>query len=198
MNKEDAGQWHMIRTAPQREFHVNDLLSDFGLTVYAPFERVPRAVNKYTKAKRERRRFVTRPVLRGYVFVALPEGDDRAYRRFLFTLYRLKLIRGLVGMEKRARALFSDNIETLRQIYGPGYDRHKDKDRCDDPSPLGLMQTGKEFAIGDVVGLYDGPLSEIDLIVTEIQDAQATMLMTIFGQEREVHAPVADLVKKAV
>lgn len=185
--------WHIIRTAPQMEFYVNDLLSDNGFAVYTPFEKLPRNANGYTKKSGRRRRYVTKPLLRGYVFVEIPKHDTQAYFALIRVLYDLNLIRGLFGPSgSRSYTVFGKQMETLRDVYKRGYDRHKDGDRVEATGPDGMMLNGT-FEVGDVVRYIDGGLSEIEVPVVTIEDSQAKFLMIIFGHERLVTAPISEL-----
>lgn len=54
------------------------------------------------------------------------------------------------------------------------------------PTEQRFMASGKEFAAGDVVAIVDGPFRDRVVLVQEIRGPMARILMSLFGDEREL------------
>lgn len=179
---ETLGQlhWFLVRVPSTKEIAAERILTDHGLTAFAPVETRFRRKNGVVKGKEERKF----PLVPGYLLV----GFAPAARMDLYPwaeLFRFRLVTHVIGHQGCPIVLPFGQVRRLIVSHSAG--------DFVAPAEQRFMQTGREFRRGDRVevldGLYEGHVSE----VTEIKGQTARMLLTIFGCEREVEVPLGNL-----
>ena len=159
--------WYAYRTAPRREFAVEEILRRHGLDVLCPVE---------TKWKRQGRKKIPTdyPMLPRYLFAA--GADPWAVCRALVN----RGIVGVVSIDGRPAAIPEASIHRLARMSG-GVARSSQ------------AKVHKAFVVGDtaeiVIGPYRGHLVEIK----NIKGRAATILLKMFGSEMPVEIGVDQL-----
>lgn len=169
--------WYALTTPPQKEFVAQTILERQGLRTFIPVRREWRRRNKYTK-KKELRAF---PIGSRYVFVGFEPG-----RNLWFDLFQLsrpgsaRIITGVIGMGMEPRQLRTDHVVDLMRRLGGGLNA---------PDVQRYMLSNKEFHIGELVEIVDGPFSGMVVPVTEVRGTQAKVLLELFGGNQETLLP---------
>jgi transcription antitermination factor NusG len=100
--------WKAIYVASRAELKVNERLQSYGFTSYVPCQKV-------MKQWSDRKKLITQPMLRGYVFIQNPDQN------------RLQILetQGVVAFVRNLGAdaiITSQEIETLKLIEKLGYE----------------------------------------------------------------------------
>lgn len=173
--------WYALRVPPQKEFVAQTILARYGVETYVPVRKEWRRRNKYTKTKELR----SYPEAPRYVFAGFRPGF-----RLWFDLFNLPAINGVVGTEtaqKPMRVPFEGKrgLGTMMKTYPNGIVA---------PNEQRFMQTHKEYAVGDMVEIFDGPFSGLTVPVVDIRGANAVIKAMLFGSEHEVTIPLENLI----
>lgn len=170
----EPGAWYALRIAPQAEFVTAHLLRRRGVVAWAP------CLTKWVQADRHRRlvkQAVRRPLLVGYAFVKL---DGPALWERVFSL---AAVLGVVSLSGRPWPIRACDIARVR--HASSRLRAREAQRG--------MPTNRAFEAGDEVEVLEGPFDGFTVRVAAIEDGQARALLKLFGVEREVLIPVAQL-----
>jgi transcription antitermination factor NusG len=120
--------WKAIYVASRAELKVNERLQSFGFTSYVPCQKV-------MKQWSDRKKLITQPLLRGYVFIQNP---DQNRIQILQTQGVVSFVRNL-----GADAIVThQEIETLRIIEKLGYETSI----CDEVHSIGQVVKIKQGA----------------------------------------------------
>ncbi len=113
-------KWYVLYTKPKTEMRSADLISSLGIEVYCP-------VFKTVRQWSDRKKKVTEPLFKSYIFVFIEEEDrERVFEvpgvvRYLFWLGRPAIVR---NVEIAAiRQFLSEDLDTTKPL---GYEYNQD------------------------------------------------------------------------
>lgn len=157
--------WFALRTAPQREFAVEQILSRYGLTAFVPTETKWRKVPGTVRRKKP----VTYAMLPRYLFVAC----DCPYADILYRPW-CRNVSGVVSFDGRPAVIRPDAIERLARMSGAAI-------------PTSVTPVHKSFSPGEVarykpVGDEFGYLVPVE----SMQGRIAKVWLNILGARRLV------------
>ena len=170
-----AHYWYALKVPPQKEFAAREILRKRGLTTFIPVEKKWRRRNKYTKEKV----LIQYPIFPRYVFTGFPKAAAN-----WFDVFKIHLIQGVVGINGEPRKL--DEAGMARMLF-------KFEDGLARPKEEKWMPTNHEFKVGDVVEVMDGPFEGQKVPVVDIVGSDAKIMISLFGGERVISAPLAIL-----
>lgn len=178
--------WYALRVASQKEFVTQDLLKERGLMTYVPVRKEWRHRNKFDKAKRQKQ-LVSFPEAVGYVFVGFtPNQLWRDQVPYWLKLFDISTVVGVVGFENRPMLIDRMKLVAWSRIHPNGLQR---------PNKEAYMRTHREFEEGDIVRVCAGPFVDHEVPVVSIDEGKSTVLIELFGTEREVVVETFDLEK---
>lgn len=157
--------WYCLRTAPQRELVLADLLKAFGLRTFCPTETRWRRTARHKKAPR------AYAMLPRYLFVS---GDDPWS---ILRAHRHRGVQGVVGISGRPAPIPERAIERLARISGAQI-------------PSRSTPIRRSFAVGDKVEILAGPLSAQIVEVARIKGRAAEVIIPMLGSERLAEIPL--------
>ena len=180
--------WFVLCVAPQRELAVEKILGGEGFATFVPTRREFRFANhiaRMKKCKTEK----TYPLMPRYIFVGMSDRTPGWERIFCFTgalnYRRERIISSVIFMNGKPYQIPHDPIHDLMDRFNHGHFNCPEREK--------YMQTYREFKVGDEVltedGLFEGRVKEIDGNI-------ATMLVNIFGGNREIMVALDKLVAK--
>jgi len=161
--------WYALRTAPQREFAVEEILKRRGMRAFTPTEV------KWKRVGRQRKVPHNYPMLPRYVFASGADPWDviRAYRE-------RGLVQGVVGFDGRPAMISEDAIQRLARMSGGSV-------------PTRSSRVHKAFVAGDKVEIMRGPLQHWIVPIDSINGCAARIIIPMLGTERPVEIPLEDL-----
>lgn len=159
----ESRAWFVARVRPRRELDAIRDLGRCGVFAWTPMRGVWRRANRFCL----RKRLVRFPAAPGYVVVGL----DPAWLRWVAVL-GCEEVAGLVGGDQ-PRRLSTAAVTAIAAMSD------------DAPAVERFMASRYEFRVGKLVEVRDGPLSGLVGIVTGLDGAEARLLVTMFGAERE-------------
>lgn len=163
--------WFALRTAPQREFAVEQILSRYGLTAFVPTETKWRKVPGTVRRKKP----VTYAMLPRYLFVAC----DCPYADILYQPW-CRNVSGVVSVDGRPAVIRPDAIERLALRSGAAI-------------PTRSTAVHRSFNAGDKVEIVEGPFKGWCVELTEIKGDVGRVLLKMFGTERTVEVSLSQL-----
>lgn len=164
----DRLHWYALRTPAQKEFIAQELLTQAGFVTYCPTDKRWRKRNRYTKQKE----LISYAMIPRTVFVGFEPGIPA-----WFNLFSLPCITSVVGVNGTPMRLDNNGMANLITKWANGIQRPKEERH---------METGKEFRVGDVVRIVDGPFDGMTVPVTEIRGSEARIFLSLFGTDHEV------------
>lgn len=169
-------QWFILRTAPMKEMVSTVLLERMGCAVLYPRELEYRQLNRYKRAKFK----VLKPLAVGYLFVGF--ASDPNWHR-VTSLPSLSGVVGVMGKPLRIRFdhithFLNANVDTIA------------------PPEQKFMRTGREFGLGDIVEILDGPMRGEHVRVKTIKGRFAKALLSFgLGGEASATIPLDNLAR---
>lgn len=154
-----SSSWYAIRTAPQREFSVEQILRIRGVTTFVPTE------TKWRRNGRKRRAPVQRPMLPRYVLMRFPDP---------WAVVHAMQDRGVCGLVCFAGVpakIPEQAVAWLAQRSGAAV-------------PTRNVSVHRAFTPGDRVEIVSGPFQGWCVELTEIKGEVGKVLLTMFGTER--------------
>ncbi len=162
--------WYALMTIPQKELASQMVLERRGYRCFLPTEI------KYRRSRREKkRRAVTYPMMRGYIFVAF-DGDIP-----WMDLARLNIIRGVVGFDGRPAPIDDDAMRRLEKMSGASIPHRSS------------VNTHKALRPGDMAEIVSGQFYGTIVQVTGIKGEKARIMLSLFGGERELEISASAL-----
>lgn len=170
--------WFLVCVPSGKEFTVERILDDNGVTVFVPVETRFRRRNRYAQRKTE----LKFPLVPGYVLVGFPPSSmDWA------SVFRFRIIAGVVGREGRPARIPRPEVTRLLTRHASG--------EFIAPKAQQWMQTHREFFEGDRVEVLEGPFEGHVFEVTQITGQHASMVVELLGGEQCVQVPLKSLGK---
>jgi transcription antitermination factor NusG len=160
--------WYALLVPPQKEFIAQRILHAKGLPTFVPVERKWRRKNKFTKTK-ELKTYALAP---RYVFIGFRLGE-----RLWFDLFNMHVISGVVGLHGVPKEIPNEAMVSLISRYANGLVA---------PDVQRFMRTRREFKAGDKVEIVEGPFAGHKVNVQEIVGSKATIVLELFGTEKNV------------
>jgi transcription antitermination factor NusG len=160
--------WFAIRTSPQREFAVEQILTNHGLKAFCPTEVKWKRVGRRKKPH-------CYPLLARYIFAA---GEDLIHA--VRMLRDRGLAQGFVGIDGVPATIEESAILRLARMSGA-------------PVPTNSAPVRRSFAVGDKVEIMVGPLQALVVEVASIKGRAAKVIVPMLGTERVVEIPVESL-----
>lgn len=158
--------WYAFRTAPQKEFAAESLISGrLGLPVLVPREIKWKRVGLHRK-----KTAVIYPMLSRYVFSDVPSSQ---VNQAILAILALNQIQGVIGVAGRPSIIPGDAIQRLMKISGTAL-------------PTKVQPVHKSFALGDRVEISKGPFRGSVVPVTGINGKYAKVLLDMFGANMEI------------
>jgi transcription antitermination factor NusG len=172
--------WFIFRTAPQKELKSLDILENAGFIAYSPVREEYRYANKYARSKRKKslNKF---PLMVGYIFIAMDHTQLGWFfmQRKHFGLF--DCVKSVVGIAGVPVSIEHSTVQSLIQDHGGG--KHIA------PENYRFMHTHKEFDVGDIVKVIDGPFRDREIIVSEISGKMLTAYINMFKIAHKVDIP---------
>jgi transcription antitermination factor NusG len=165
--------WFALTTPPQREFRVQRILNQLGITAFCPQEWRWRRKSRYCKAKRR----IDYPAYPRIVFVGVPQGRGLPWT----TLSNIHLVTGFVARpDTMMPQVFATNdvIQVMKASKTPLFERPKEE-AYEPPS----------FVPGEAVRIADGPLAGVELSVRKVVGHQVYCSVELLGREVEQELP---------
>lgn len=162
--------WFALRTAPQREFAVEQILKRYELSAFVPVETKWKRVG----AKKRRTPF-SYPMLPRYLFVAC----DCPYEDILYRPW-CRNVSGVVSFDGRPAIIRQDAIQRLAKMSGAAI-------------PTSATSVHRSFAPGDRVEIVSGPYQGWLVPIESIRGDAAKVLLNMFGSERPIEIPLESL-----
>ena len=154
--------WCALRTAPQKEFAVAEILKHRGVTAFAPTE------TKWRRTSRHKKQPVERPMLPRYIMVRF--DDPWAIVRAM----QGRGVCGLVCFGGEPARIPAESIDWLARRSGAAV-------------PTSSTPVHRAFAPGDRVEIVSGPFKDWCVELKEIKGEAGIVLLKMFGdKEREV------------
>lgn len=173
--------WYCLRTAPEKEFTAEQILTRAGFTAFVPFVIEYRRQNRYSVRKVE----VRRPLMVRYLFLGY-ENHEVPWLH-LFTKCQGVLQAALA----RNGAPWCFPEEEIGDLML--------KSSAKAPYLWRFMRTHKEFNVGDDVRVVEGPWKDhpeaYHVPVQEIDRGVARLFLTVFGRRMLVDIPLNMLEK---
>lgn len=180
----DDLHWFALRVAPQKEYHAKLILESRGVECFVPTQQLYRRLNRYVRPK-VLRNF---PVLPGYVFAGFHAPSPPWLH-----IFAIRPIKGVVGRDGKPWCLnsgvFTGKIAADNPTvkFATFLSSHADGDlMVKAPPEQRHMRTHREFAVGDMVQIMEGPFDGQFVQVSEITGKSAKVLMMLFGQQHDV------------
>lgn len=154
--------WYAIRTAPQREFAIEQILRLRGVTAFVPTETKWRRVGA-----KKKRTPVQRPMLPRYIMIQYPDP---------WAIVRAMQGRGVCGVVcfSGVPARIPDHaVSWLARRSGAAV-------------PTRSVPVHRAFTPGDRVEIVSGPFQGWCVELTEIKGEVGKVLLEMFGTERTV------------
>jgi transcription antitermination factor NusG len=164
--------WYALCVPPQKEFAAQEILKRRGIATFCPFESVWRRTSRYTKEK-ELKHY---PVMPRYVFAGFDAEPS------WFHVFSIPLIRAVVGFDGQP-AKIRDMVKFISGFRN-GLKR---------PEAERFMRTHREYGVGDIATVIDGPLAGRSVVVENIARGHAFFRMEMFGGEMVLNLPVGSL-----
>ena len=173
-NEQSEKQWFVLKTANKQEKAVSKSVSNFGIETWLPMKSEARSV-KYTMKKK----VVQVPIFNGYVFVrVVPCAESWV------GLSRIDGAISLIFGQHGAIVVSDKYMNDLRCLTNVGsfndlknFPRYKNGERV-------------SFPVGSA-GVFEG------VIEGYVGTRAARVLAFIFGQQRTIEVPLANLIKSA-
>jgi len=176
-------KWFALRVSPQKEKIATIMLRHKGFDVRLPVEEKWRKANRFTKQRRK----VSFPLAYGYIFVGFGKGREVPWHDIL----NLHFVKGVIGYQGRpfelSRYMRPKDLRTSSSRTDADWLAGvcQDSEFTARPEQRGQRTYG-EFAEGDVVQLVTGGFDGFRGKVISVSEADAVILLTMFGGEREV------------
>ena len=162
--------WFALMTIPQKEIAAQMILERRGYRCFLPTE------DKVIRIRREKkRRVVTYPMMRGYIFAGFDSGVP------WLDLARLNVIRGVVGFDGRPAPISDEAMRGLEKLSGARIP-HKNS-----------VNTHKALRAGDMAEITTGQFFGVIVPVSSIKGEKAKVLLQLFGGVKEVEIRIGDL-----
>ncbi|CDP52343.1 hypothetical protein [Devosia sp. DBB001] len=167
--------WYALTTHPQKEYTLAHILRSLGVETFVPTQTRWRATNRHTKARRHKEEMAFAVVPR-YVFAGFPGTPP------WFHLSQIPLVTGVVGDKEQALRLNRFRFIEFAAAYANGALRAPVEQRH--------MRSREEFGVGDQVTIVSGAFRDHVVPVTQIDGDMGTVLLSLFGTEREIDLPL--------
>lgn len=158
--------WYCLKTAPQKELALAEILKEYGIVTFCPTETRWRRIGP-----RKKRTPYTFAMLPRYIFAA---GDDPWS---ILRAHRHRGVQGVVGISGRPVAIPERAIERLARISGA-------------PIPTRSTPIRRSFAVGDKVEIMAGPLAAQIVEVARINGRTAEVIISMLGGDRPAEIPL--------
>ncbi len=183
-----AYTWFVLCVAPQLELTVEKILGKEGYATFVPTRREYRFANHIARMKKRKTERIY-PLMPRYIFVGMSDRTPGWERIFCFTgtlnYRRERIITSVLFNDGKPFEVPHNPIHDLMKRFSQG--------RFNCPEREKYMVTHREFKVGDEVltedGLFEGRVKDIDGDI-------ATMLINIFGGNREIRVALDKLVAK--
>ncbi len=173
-NEQSEKQWFVLKTANKQEKAVSQSVSNFGIETWLPMKSEARSV-KYTRRSKQ----IEVPVFNGYLFVRVVPCVES-----WVGLSRVQGAISLIFGQQGAVVVSDKYMNDLRCLTDVGsfndlknFPRYKNGERV-------------SFPVGSA-GVFDG------VIDGYVGTRAARVLAFIFGQQRTIEVPLANLIKSA-
>lgn len=159
--------WFALRTAPMKEFAVEEILRLRGVTCFVPTE---------VKWRRHGRKKtpVARPLLPRYLFIRCPDPWD------IVRAMQGRGVCGVVCFDGVPAAIPERAVESLASRSGAAV-------------PTRSARVHRAFTAGEKVEIVSGPFQGWCVELTEIKGDVGRVLLKMFGTERTVEVSVSQL-----
>lgn len=163
--------WYVIRVKPGQEFSTTVLINRMGFRPFTPIESRYRASSG--RARRNGKVLTDYPIAPGYLFV----GFRQVIPPWL-TLFQSSAVLGVVGCDgKPSRVSLPVICEWIDKVA----QKHFTAPDCQK-----WMQTRKEYGVGDVCEIAEGPFEGQRVRVDDISGNAAKVMIEIFGGKTRV------------
>lgn len=172
--------WFVVFALSGQEFAAQKLLRHWGASAYLPLRSKWRRLNRYQRVKER----VAYPAIAGSLFVGFPSHEVP-----WFDIFRsLPSVYGVLGVTGKPVAIPGERLaqfvaDNRFKLSAAEEEKH--------------MRTYHEFAVGDRVGVVDGPFAGHVAKVEKIDGSKAHMLIHLLGGIQEMAFPVGSLEKAA-
>lgn len=156
-----SSSWFALRTAPQKEFAVLEILRNRGVTCFVPTE------TKWRRYGRKGKVPVSQPMLPRYLLIQYPDP---------WVIVRAMQDRGVSGLVCFAGVpapIPERSIAWLARCSGAAV-------------PTRTVAVHRAFVVGDCVEIVSGPFQGWRVELAEIKGEVGRVLMRMFGTERMV------------
>ncbi|GFO81787.1 MAG: hypothetical protein A49_14140 [Methyloceanibacter sp.] len=182
---DEAKQWYLVRMKPpvnpnrhtvlaengageiERRFVIEVMLERRGFDVFLPTQKLWRRWSKYTRDKR----LVTYPLLPGWIFVGWPECEQRWAQ-----LFDVPLVHAVAAVDGKPFRIPPNVMDRLFDEWG---DRQA-------PDREAFMRTHREFDVGDLARIVEGPFEGHTVRVIDLHGAVAHAVFELLGGERVI------------
>lgn len=162
--------WYCLRTAPQREFAVEEILKKKGLQAFCPVKVAWKRVGP-----KKRRTPYSYPMVPRYVFVACENPwHDVLHKPWC------RNVSGVVTIDGRAGVVRPAEMDRLARMSGNAI-------------PTNTTSIHRSFAPGDRVEIVSGPYQGWLVPIESIKGEAAKVLLNMFGSERPIEIPLESL-----
>ncbi len=176
--------WYAFVTAPQKEYTCAHILRRRGIATFIPTETRWRSTNRYTKSRNLKEEMAF-PVVPRHLFAGFPAGTMPPW----YWLGDFPLILGVIGHKGRPHKANRAQFCKFAPVYANGSLRAPPEQRH--------MRTREEFGVGDNVEILDGPFRDHQVRVIEINGNMATVVLQLFGTDRQVPMALETMSKVA-
>lgn len=166
-------RWYVLRTAAQKELAAETQVKRLGFTTRVPIEHKWRRKSSHSRLKVER----PYPLFARYLFV----GFNGAPR--WFDLSSADLLQGALGYGGRPQALKPIEVEYMLDLAERGASRRF----------VGSINPHKAVVVGEMARIIGGGFDGHTVKVTEIVNAKAKVLLSLFNSMQIVPIPVEHL-----
>lgn len=169
--------WFILKSVPQREYHVQRILTEMGVTTFVPSEWRWHKQHRYQKAPKK----TNYPAYKSVVFVGARSMAELPWWKF----EQNHLILGCYtsAATNLPRRVDVDDIkQVMRASRTPLFELH---DAQGDPLP--------EFEAGETVRITDGLLAGEVMTIAEVADGIARFYKDMIGKKVKIDVRFDDL-----
>ena len=157
-------------TRPQKEFTAQQILDRVGFTTLVPLEIKTRQRSRHVPKSRIE---YSVPLMRGYIFIAIPDGQ-------WWAPFRYDAVRSIVGVAGKPIVIPDKAIDYLASLSGT-------RSNSD-------MQ--RKFQPGQIVEVSSGPLEGMTAKIKQVRGKKATAIINMLCAERDIILDI-DLLREA-
>lgn len=156
--------WNVLYVSSRQEKKIQATLTEKGIEAYVPLKKV---LSQWS----DRKKWVTYPLIKGYVFVKATELKKDI-------ILQTAGVVSFVRYNNKAAVVRQAEIDTLKEIEKLGYQ---------------IESTTEEFSVGDDLLIAQGPLKNLQVKVLEVNNEHSVcvFLMENIGHHFKIKLPRA-------